>query len=82
LRSEGYLYVEYPDAERELYDLRRDPFELHNGYADAAPSARFRSRRSCDEREGAEVLIEPGSRKTVTVTARIGDSLDANSGRL
>jgi arylsulfatase A-like enzyme len=38
LRSEDYLYVEYPDAERELYDLRRDPFELHNGYADATPS--------------------------------------------
>jgi arylsulfatase A-like enzyme len=38
LRSDDHLYVEYPDAERELYDLRRDPFELHNGYADATPS--------------------------------------------
>jgi arylsulfatase A-like enzyme len=38
LRSDDFLYVEYPDAERELYDLRRDLFELHNGYADATPA--------------------------------------------
>ena len=30
LRTHGYLYVEYTDGERELYNLRRDPFELHN----------------------------------------------------
>ncbi len=32
LRTATYTYVEYPDGERELYDLRRDPFELHNVY--------------------------------------------------
>ena len=25
-----FLYVEYNDGEREFYDLRTDPFELHN----------------------------------------------------
>ena len=30
MRTHGYLYVEYADGEFEFYDLRRDPFELHN----------------------------------------------------
>jgi N-acetylglucosamine-6-sulfatase len=30
MRTHGYLYVEYADGEVEFYDLRRDPFELHN----------------------------------------------------
>ena len=30
MRTPGYLYVEYADGELEFYDLRRDPFELHN----------------------------------------------------
>ena len=30
LRTERYLYVVYADREVELYDLRRDPFELTN----------------------------------------------------
>jgi hypothetical protein len=30
MRTRGFLYVEYDDGEREFYDLRRDPFELHN----------------------------------------------------
>jgi N-acetylglucosamine-6-sulfatase len=30
MRTHNLLYVEYADGERELYDLRRDPFELHN----------------------------------------------------
>jgi N-acetylglucosamine-6-sulfatase len=37
LRTEDYLYVEYKTGEHELYDLRKDPYELHNEY-DAAPS--------------------------------------------
>jgi len=38
LRSEDFLYVEYPENERELYDLRRDPFEMHNAFATADPA--------------------------------------------
>jgi arylsulfatase A-like enzyme len=30
MRTNSFLYVEYADGERELYDLRTDPFELHN----------------------------------------------------
>ena len=27
---DGFVYVEYRDGERELYDLNKDPYELHN----------------------------------------------------
>ena len=30
MRTGQFLYVEYADGERELYDLQTDPFELHN----------------------------------------------------
>ncbi len=30
MRTSAFLYVEYADGEREFYDLRTDPFELHN----------------------------------------------------
>jgi arylsulfatase A-like enzyme len=30
MRTPDFLYVEYRDDERELYDLRTDPYELHN----------------------------------------------------
>jgi N-acetylglucosamine-6-sulfatase len=30
MRTNQFLYVEYNDGEREFYDLRDDPFELHN----------------------------------------------------
>jgi N-acetylglucosamine-6-sulfatase len=30
MRTHQFLYVEYADGEREFYDLRTDPFELHN----------------------------------------------------
>lgn len=30
MRTPEYLYVAYSDGEHEFYDLRRDPFELHN----------------------------------------------------
>lgn len=37
LRTSGYLYVEYVSGERELYDLRADPYELKNLAGSAAP---------------------------------------------
>ncbi|WP_228282187.1 sulfatase family protein [Rubrobacter tropicus] len=36
LRTENYLYVFYRTGERELYDLRKDPYQLDNIY-DSAP---------------------------------------------
>ena len=54
LRTRRYKYVEYRDGERELYDLRRDPGELHNRYGDSKLAtvqrylaARLISARSC-----------------------------------
>jgi N-acetylglucosamine-6-sulfatase len=37
LRTKDYLYVDYKTSEHELYDLRKDPYELHNEYATAPP---------------------------------------------
>ena len=34
IRTQRYLYVEYHNKERELYNLRKDPFELNNAYDD------------------------------------------------
>ena len=33
LRSDSYAYVEYYDGERELYDIRNDPYELSSIYS-------------------------------------------------
>ncbi len=30
MRTRNFTYVEYRDGEREFYNLRRDPYELHN----------------------------------------------------
>jgi arylsulfatase A-like enzyme len=35
VRTQRYLYVEYEARERELYDLRKDSYELHNLYDSA-----------------------------------------------
>ena len=37
MRTRAFLYVEYDDGEREFYDLRADPFELHNLAAALTP---------------------------------------------
>jgi N-acetylglucosamine-6-sulfatase len=37
LRTEDRLYVEYETGERELYDLREDPYQLDNRYKIADP---------------------------------------------
>jgi N-acetylglucosamine-6-sulfatase len=37
MRTGEFLYVEYSDGEREFYDLRDDPFELHNLAAKLTP---------------------------------------------
>jgi arylsulfatase A-like enzyme len=37
VRTDRYLYVEYVTGERELYDLKDDPYELHNIVTTADP---------------------------------------------
>jgi arylsulfatase A-like enzyme len=38
LRSTEYLYVEYATGEKELYDLREDPYEMHNLARTSSPA--------------------------------------------
>ncbi|MDR9371732.1 sulfatase [Conexibacter sp. JD483] len=42
VRTRRWLYVEYRDGERELYDLRRDPHELRSLHADPRKRALVR----------------------------------------
>lgn len=37
VRTRTHLYVEYSNGERELYDLREDPYQLRNVYGAADP---------------------------------------------
>ncbi len=48
LRAEDYLYVEYKTGEHELYDLRKDPYELHNEYATVPPDLKRRLEAQLD----------------------------------
>jgi len=65
LRTNNYLYVAYKTGEHELYDLRKDPHELHNEYATASEKLEQRlaaqldplrhcSAEECREAEGGE----------------------------
>lgn len=53
LRTADHLYVEYTTGERELYDLRKDPYELENLIPSAEAATlrgfgeRLRALRSC-----------------------------------
>jgi N-acetylglucosamine-6-sulfatase len=54
VRTPDFLYAEYRIGDRELYDLRRDPFELQNcagdpayGAIQASLSGRLAALRSC-----------------------------------
>jgi arylsulfatase A-like enzyme len=41
IRTQRYMYAEYRTGERELYDLKKDPFELQSRHDDpASPGAR------------------------------------------
>jgi arylsulfatase A-like enzyme len=57
LRTNNYLYVDYKTGERELYDLRDDPYQLHNVYATAPPKltqrleAQLEALRQCNAAE-------------------------------
>jgi N-acetylglucosamine-6-sulfatase len=67
IRSRNFLYAEYGNGDTELYDLRRDPFQLVSRHADPAYSlirlalaARLRVLRRCSGRAcsaGPRVLL-------------------------
>ena len=42
MRTPTFLYVEYADGEREFYNLRVDPFELHNAVSKLTRTQRSR----------------------------------------
>jgi arylsulfatase A-like enzyme len=59
VRTGRYVYVEYSTGERELYDLARDPNEMHNLALDKSPptvsllasfAARLKKMRACKGR--------------------------------
>jgi N-acetylglucosamine-6-sulfatase len=41
VRTDTYTFVEYLDGDRELYDLRHDPYELTNVYDRATRATRI-----------------------------------------
>ena len=58
MRTATYTYVEYVDGDRELYDLRHDPYELTNVYDRATHATKIalsrrarRDRRHCRGRQ-------------------------------
>jgi N-acetylglucosamine-6-sulfatase len=60
IRTRRYTYVDYASGERELYDLRRDPWELknvdgHRAYAatEASLAQRLAALRRCSGTRGA-----------------------------
>lgn len=48
IRTPHALYVEYRTGEREFYDLKRDPAQLHNRYATLRPKRRARLASTLD----------------------------------
>jgi N-acetylglucosamine-6-sulfatase len=54
VRTETHKYVEHEDGEKELYDLKADPYESENAYETADPSlvedlkARLEALRDCE----------------------------------
>jgi len=49
VRTGDHLYVEYATGERELYDLREDPYQLDNRYDSADPELLRRLRERLQE---------------------------------
>ena len=60
LRTKNYLYVDYKTDEHELYDLRKDPYQLDNLYSTASPELRERLAAQLDalrQCEGAQCRV-------------------------
>jgi N-acetylglucosamine-6-sulfatase len=63
LRTEEHLYVEYGTGERELYDLKKDPYQVDNVYENAGTAlvrraeGRLAALRGCS---GADCRVAEG----------------------
>ena len=75
LRTKRYLFVEYKTGEHELYDLRKDPYELNNIYENAPPdllerlNAQLDSLRQC-EAEGCRTAEDGRSTRPAGAASR------------
>ncbi|WP_166180599.1 sulfatase family protein [Rubrobacter tropicus] len=75
LRTKDYLFVEYKTGEHELYDLRKDPYELNNIYESAPPdllerlNAQLDSLRQC-ERENCRTAEDGRSTRPAGAASR------------
>ncbi len=67
VRTQYYTYVEYTTGEKELYDLRTDPYELTNIYSKADPNLLKQLASMLD-----------GLRKCSGATCRAADSVALN----
>ncbi|MBF6611802.1 MAG: sulfatase [Chloroflexi bacterium] len=70
VRTQNYTYVEYTTGERELYDLRSDPYELQNIYKSADPELLKQLASMLD-----------GLRKCSGANCRIADSVALSGGK-
>ena len=75
MRTASYLYVEYNDGEREFYDVRSDPFELHNLAGLLAPArlaalhAALLAMKTCHDGPGCWQAMHVGA--TVATARRV-----------
>ncbi len=63
IRLGPYKYIEWPDGEKELYDIDKDPYELNNMVRDPQllPDPRLPPPRSCEPARGLRRPHLPGS---------------------
>ena len=64
IRLGPYKYIEWPDGEKELYDINKDPYELNNIVRDPQllPDPRLPARRTGPPRDLRRPHL-PGSRR-------------------
>jgi len=91
VRNDRWLYVVYRSGERELYDLERDPYQLHSHHRDRRYAATRRALqveldrlstcrgRAC--RLAGQPIPDPLDRETHTETDVPGETAPARSGR-
>jgi len=84
IRSRNFLYAEYQNGDRELYDLQKDPYELQSQHANpaydgikAALAARLRNLVTC---AGASCRARPAVAFTAVRRGRCGTVATAVSG--
>ena len=85
IRTRNFIYAEYLDGDRELYDLKRDPFELQSEHANpaydaikASLAARLHNLVGC---AGTTCRVRPAVRFAAGRRGRCGAVRAAVSGR-